>query len=231
MFIIDGGKGSGNFGHSGRPGKVGGSSKSGNVESLHGNINHGRIIEGAKPPNLQRKYNSTNTAIADAETNIRNLEYEVGVVVDQEGSILHNITDGNTAGVDFTDSEGNPLSIPPDCVITHNHPDGLTFSTDDIKNAYTSECKEFRACHPDGCYVLKRDYSLDDDIPVHYENFYDNLNKQYTEYYNNTITPFISVLSDEDSTEMFAKLSADFIDGWLEDNASYYGWSYRKEHK
>ena len=201
------------------------------TNSLHDNSKYGKIISGAKAPHLNKRYATTQKAINVAEKKICNLEYEVGVVVDSSGEVLHNITQGSTVSVDFKDENGNALMIPADCSLTHNHPSGLTFSPDDVRQSVKGECRSFRACHSNGAYVLSRQYELNGLYPSHYKEFTNKLDADFKDHYKHVIKPFISVLREEDRQSVRDKMAASFMDDWLTDNAEYYGWKYTKESK
>lgn len=108
-WASDGGPGSGNFGHGGRPGQVGGSGKGG-IQKI-GEIN---------PDDMD-------VAIRYFGDQIRNREIENIVTIDREGNVYHAI--GNVDGVEI---EGVDLN---GAVITHNHPEAngiLSFGEEDF---------------------------------------------------------------------------------------------------
>lgn len=108
-WASDGGSGSGNFGHGGRPGQVGGSGKGG-IQKI-GEIN---------PDDMD-------AAIRYFGDQIRNRETENTVAIDGEGNVYHAV--GNVDGVEIEDIDLNGA------VITHNHPEAngiLSFGKEDF---------------------------------------------------------------------------------------------------
>ena len=109
IMIMDGGSGSGNFGHGGRPGQVGGSGKGGTRKI--GEINS----------------DDMDGAIRYFGDQIRNRDRENTVAIDSEGNVYQAV--GNVDGVEI---EGVDLS---GAVITHNHPEAngiLSFGKEDF---------------------------------------------------------------------------------------------------
>lgn len=109
VMAMDGGPGSGNFGHGGRPGQVGGSGKGGT-----------RKIGEINPDDMD-------AAIQYFGDQIRNREVENTVVIDQEGNVYHAVGNVDGVGIDGVDLNG--------AVITHNHPEAngiLSFGEDDF---------------------------------------------------------------------------------------------------
>ncbi len=109
VMAMDGGPGSGNFGHGGRPGQVGGSGKGGT-----------RKIGEINPDDMD-------AAIQYFGDQIRNREVENTVVIDREGNVYHAVGNVDGVGIDGVDLNG--------AVITHNHPEAngiLSFGEDDF---------------------------------------------------------------------------------------------------
>lgn len=109
VMAMDGGSGSGNFGHGGRPGQVGGSGKGGTKK-----------IGEMNPDDMD-------VAIQCFGDQIRNRKVENTVAIDSEGNVYQAI--GSVNGVEI---EGLELS---GAMITHNHPEAngiLSFGADDF---------------------------------------------------------------------------------------------------
>ena len=105
----DGGPGSGNFGHGGRPGQIGGSGKGG-----------AKKIGKIDPKDVD-------VAIQYFGDQIRNMNVENMIVIDQEGNVYHAI--GTEDGVEM---EGVDLK---GAAVTHNHPETngvLSFGEEDF---------------------------------------------------------------------------------------------------
>lgn len=109
VMAMDGGSGSGNFGHGGRPGQVGGSGKGGTKK-----------IGEMNPDDMD-------VAIQCFGDQIRNRKVENTVAIDSEGNVYQAV--GSVNGVEI---EGLELS---GAMITHNHPEAngiLSFGADDF---------------------------------------------------------------------------------------------------
>ena len=105
-LLNDGGKGSGNFGHKGRPGKVGGSSESESTNNPANARKYGaeridRREDLAKlSPNVKRQYLNTIKHEKKITTDIENLNKKLGMAmigekfaIKQPGSYAHKIRD------------------------------------------------------------------------------------------------------------------------------------------
>jgi len=120
---VNGGAGSGNFGHAGQGnGEVGGSGK--------GKEDHA--------PTMQ-----------EFEARIANQEFETIGVFFQDGTFLFK-KDGDKNHVPFINSE---IAQMPLKVLTHNHPTSSTFSEDDLRLLAYSGLQEIRAVAKDGTAV------------------------------------------------------------------------------
>jgi len=111
----EGGPGSGNFGHAGRPGMRGGSAPKGG---------------GAWSPVIEQK-----------EQEIINAPIEHGIVVAEDGTVLVE-TSGRSNSIKFTWEETSKMK---GAILTHNHPNGTTFSGADVQLALSNNVAALRA--------------------------------------------------------------------------------------
>ena len=128
----DGGEGSGNFNHEGRPGMVGGSSANG------GGGGHVSCSPQAKKTmnGLMRK--------------IKGLKKEQSFIIGQNGEILASAKgDKNSVGMKL----GVKREHQTGNIALHNHPTGGTFSPDDLTD-FGLGATEIHVCGPDGHYAL-----------------------------------------------------------------------------
>lgn len=108
-MVADGGEGSGNFGHKGRPGQIGGSGAGGTVK-----------IGEVDPAHMD-------AAIQYFGNQIRNRTVENMVAIDKEGNVYQAVGDEDSVDITGVDLNG--------AVITHNHPESegiVSFGKDDF---------------------------------------------------------------------------------------------------
>lgn len=137
-----GGSGSGNFGHTGRPGEIGGSGD-GTLSAID---MQKEINRHGLPPTLQ-----------DAENLIRNEAVEHGFTV-KNGHVTDYRGDTSADGIHLRDGDwetGGGLDPYHGAVFTHNHPSGNAFSPDDGFVAASHKMAEIRAATHDGAFSLK----------------------------------------------------------------------------
>lgn len=124
----------------------GSGSYSGNAQFVDGNGNRASRgvdlnVAGWTPDAGSKSVNGTKT-LNSAETRIQNLDHEQLVVVDKDGYVVA-VVDG--AGSSVTPTARAMRAINAGGTMTHNHPNGGTFSDQDIIMAGTSGVKEIRA--------------------------------------------------------------------------------------
>lgn len=100
-----------------------------------------------------------NQAARKIQGRIKNLKNERGYYVDSNGNILHEIK-GKGGEVSIpkevtNDVEDRILYNKESIGFIHNHPDGGTFSADDVWSMTKRGIQEYRATSKDGTYVLK----------------------------------------------------------------------------
>lgn len=140
-----GGEGSGNFGHSGRPGLVGGSGK--------GN--------GAGDPSVKSFIEESTAAyssVKDFENTHVDKEVEYACAFDENGNVIvpPDRTSNSTDSIQFTKEEMEKMMSAKNVVFSHNHPRDQSFSEQDIDTASQLNLREIRAVGKDNEYRMIR---------------------------------------------------------------------------
>lgn len=158
------------------------------------------------------------------EDGIRGLPVEHASVIGKDGSIILKKSDNNAYEVSFTMAEA---SMFKDAVFTHNHPNGMPFSWEDINLAVTTYLKEMRACHANGYYSLQRQYTVGANTPSTYWNFAKDYENAYNQYKTNvTDVEWANSNKTDSDADRLNKKVKDFRIDWLKKNASAYGWKF-----
>lgn len=180
---------------------------------------------GSSGPNGNNGSNTSNlrSKLAEMEDYIRNDRVESAVLLDDDGNVIFNVSDGSVDSVNFTDTQTAAMLNK---TLTHNHPSGTTFSEVDIDLAYGRGIREIRAVHSGGAYSLTRQFNIGDEIPSNYKNFSRHYGSAVAKYMKDTVDAIYERTGDADRCN---KMVADYRRKWLSDNASKYGWSYKEE--
>ena len=125
---VNGGPGSGNFGHSGRAGKIGGSSKSGG---------------GSR---------DSFSTLEDFEKSVRSNSTESFYAEDGEGKKIL-FKNGSKSSVDFSPEEMANMRAYSNISVSHNHPSSSSFSSDDLVFGSRVNAKELRVVTKDFDYT------------------------------------------------------------------------------
>lgn len=136
----DGGDGSGNFNHEGRPGKVGGSGGGGG--SSEGGEKSSKERSTEKTSKISKK-------VYPNERSFKDSKIEKSVLYDDDGSVLLEKT-GSERQVRFSRQE---LEKFRGKVFTHSHPQDVTLSPADLMRMQEYEIKQVRAVTSKGVYV------------------------------------------------------------------------------
>lgn len=136
----DGGEGSGNFNHEGRPGKVGGSGGGGS--SSEGGEKSSKEHSTEKTSKISKK-------VYPNERSFKDSKIEKSVLYDDDGSVLLEKT-GSERQVRFSRQE---LEKFRGKVFTHSHPQDVTLSPADLMRMQEYEIKQVRAVTSKGVYV------------------------------------------------------------------------------
>lgn len=161
----DGGEGSGNFNHEGRPGKVGGSGGGGG--SSEGGEKSSKERSTEKTSKISKK-------VYPNERSFKDSKIEKSVLYDDDGSVLLEKT-GSERQVRFSRQE---LEKFRGKVFTHSHPQDVTLSPADLMRMQEYEIKQVRAVTSKGVYVAgytgkwKKQFKDDEELKQ-FERFID----------------------------------------------------------
>ena len=136
ISVQDGGEGSGNFNHEGRPGKVGGSGEGG------GSSSKSESKEKSYTGKISRK-------VYPNERAFKNNRVEKAAVYDDDGSVIFEKT-GSERQVRISRQD---LVKFKGKVFTHSHPQDVTLSPADLMRMQEYEIKQVRAVTSKGVYV------------------------------------------------------------------------------
>lgn len=161
-------------------------------------------------------------SIAKIENKIRNKPVEHAALVNENGDILFDKTEGSTNIVNFTPEE---CAMMKDATLTHNHPGGTTFSPEDVGLLTTRGLQEIRAVHTNGVYTLTRNYKIGDKVPSHYKNAWLDYRSAITSYVKNTTDAIYAKTGDANKCN---KMVSDYKKSWLSSHAAYYGLTYKE---
>lgn len=163
----------------------------------------------------------------DVENGIKNNKTESAVCVDENGNILFNTSDNDSNQVSFSiDQQRKAIGK----IITHNHPNGYCFSTEDIMTAEMLDLKQLRATTPDGrVYVLERtspdyDYKA---LRILFKRYRSMTAAQAcapfkTDYFDGKLT-------DAEFNHKASLEHTKIMNRWLTENASNFGFDFREE--
>ena len=213
QFTADGGPGSGNFGHAGRPGEVGGSASG---------EGPGRISVKAG------QYKRLKQTLKNCEAELRQRKTEKGVVYDDDGNaICHRC--GTKDEIKWKREE---ILKMKDGSMTHNHPNDSTFSVNDVLFAVGNGLKRIRACTSWGAFELTRAYKIGDNVPGYFSLFgqvYAANDAAWRDY-------LTTKAAKEYNGKNFKKIQKDFAveydrlaRDWFKESAANFGWSYKEE--
>lgn len=127
----------------------------GGAHAGHGGA-HGVGGAGGKGTSSERRGSSTTSKGYDRvearESEIRSQSYESAYMVDAEGNVVIE-KDGEAHEVGFTAKEVKAMK---DATLTHNHPNGWSFTETDVRLAVKAKMAEIRAVTADKVFILRR---------------------------------------------------------------------------
>ena len=168
-------------------------------------------------------------ALKTYEDQIRDRKTERAVAIDSKGNVVLNKTDRKKGSVSFNAAEQAKFR---DAIVTHNHPNGQTFSDADLYLAYATGAREIRACHTNGYYSLKRNFELGSVIPSNYSDFSRDYEKAAKAYIKTTVDPiWNSSQQDKAACDKCNGMVYKFRRDWLRKHAKSYGWTYTEGGK
>jgi hypothetical protein len=169
---------------------------------------------------------SLDESLHAVESAKRELNYEVGTLVAQDGTVLREY--GGTAHqvdtpvTDFALFRGN--------VFTHNHPGGRTFTLEDIQSFIESEAKEVRVSTPQGTFFSLREN--DEEINRSIANVMtEEKVGSYMQARNTVVQKMMESgveLADEEYRKRLFDIMGNEMDRWLSENAREFGYLYAK---
>lgn len=161
IFVLNGGEGSGNFGHAGRPGKVGGSQERGKGKNKKEGLEK-EFFDALYSMNYTENRNDFpgKENVKKEEEEIKKDRVEHKVIFDKNGNIIE-----KSGGKQYSNAGKNESSFDEvrGGIVTHNHPVSygrtefwqMGFSDADYKYAEYYELSEFRATGPDWVSIVR----------------------------------------------------------------------------
>lgn len=141
--------------------------------------------------------------------------YETAILYDETGNV-ENRKKGNADSVHFTEKE---IKTMKGKILTHNHPNGSTFSSADINMLRRADLAEIRACSRRGTYIMRRPKNWSKDIPdfetidIEYHNIYERIGKEYRDKAareGKNIVEYLGVVDDKTIEEFCKKYDIEF---------------------
>ena len=162
-------------------------------------------------------------ALQSIEDRIRNNPTESAVAIDENGNVLFDTSDGKSGQVGISVEQ---QEMARGQIITHNHPNGYMFSTDDINVSTALGLKQMRATTPDGrAYVLEKagEASPGRSLVIDYgRQTRKTASEAAAKAYDPSIRP-------AEFQRKAALEHTKIMNKWLEENAPKYGYVFREE--
>lgn len=170
---------------------------------------------------LKEPYYPYKSDLENAEKKISSGDKEVAICLNRRtGTPLFEKTSGLEDKVFFTKQQ---CILMKDNTLTHNHPDGTTFSFADIQLSFCNALREIRSCSEDKYCSLERMFNIGDKIPPNYYRFALDYQIQKRRYEIDVVDKKYQKTHD---LEKCVKMSDNHCRRWLKKNASKYGWRY-----
>lgn len=158
--------------------------------------------------------------VQEIEDSIRNEKHEYAICFDNDGNMLFKETSGSRNFVWISERSKKLLRGN---TLTHNHPNGMTFSYGDLATALKYGCKAIRACYNGGAYIIAPIYGADRNRQRQFVKEYKKVQKSAErscrDLYNRKI------LSRKDANGLLNYICS----AYLSNNADRYGFEYREE--
>ena len=150
----------------------------------------------------------------------RHLDYEVGTIISPDGLVIASNDGGsNVVYMDKSLLKGN--------IVTHNHPKGSMFSTDDIKGFIEGELLQLRASTPSGkVYVITR---VKDWVKPNLLSDYKKAGTRGTEGAREVQRKFEEYSEFLSEYDAFCKAVNEYKENWLYENAHKYNIKFEVE--
>jgi hypothetical protein len=198
LALLLGGAGSGNFGHAGRPGEVGGSAPGDPAPTAsRGPLQHTTAADMQAEP--------LPTSLSEAEHRIRGETNEHAVLVKDGKPFL---VLGNDQPDKIALGDVDPEALR-DAVLTHNHPRGLGLSVSDGHSAAKFNVQEIRAVTATGTHSLRRTGQIGI-WPPEFRTELDKLHRRVQFEFQDKLTRGQMTLKDANTrhyTELYTRLA------------------------
>lgn len=185
----------------------------------------GEYTEQAKYPKSYVRTRQVMKEVQRMEKVFSQQPYECGSCVDKNGKNLFKTTDHAESSIDLTFYR----DAMKDAVLTHNHPNGTTFSAEDISTAVSCGVAEIRACTKKGAFSLVRLYSLDEGPTDSQREFSWRFSVATKKFQESVDEIWESSQQLDEDADKCNKMFEDMRRNWLKKNARHYGWEYTEE--
>lgn len=154
------------------------------------------------------------------EDNIRPDKTESLIVINSNGDILIDKSDGKTDQVSITDDE---IKLMKNATITHNHPGGSTFSWQDLRTLEYAEAHEMRAVGSNGItYSLVSNPGASHNLDFTFA-YYTAENKYKSDVVDDI---FAKSAQTQEDCDRCNNMLNEYRRKWLKENAKAYGYTY-----
>ena len=209
-----GGRGSGSYSGNSRAGSLAPSGDGGGTD-----LN----VAGWTPQAGSKSVNEDVT-MNGAEKRILNLDHEQLVVVDKYGYVV-SVVDGSEHSVGITDKAAKAIAAGGR--VTHNHPNGGTFSPADVISAGNLGATEIRAASK----RFKTTYSLKATNKANGKGIAKQMNKDYPKIEKEWDAKILKLnnrkyMNKDNYEKAVYQAYNDVMDAWMKKNASKYGYTY-----
>jgi hypothetical protein len=156
----------------------------------------------------------------------RELNYEVGTLVAQDGTVLREYG-GSDHQVDTPTAD---LPLFRGNVFAHNHPGGRTFTLEDIQSFIESEAKEMRVSTPHGTFFSLRENAEEINRSIANVMTEEKVGS-YMQARNTMVQEMMESgveLADEEYQKRLFDIMGEEMDSWLSENAEEFGYLYTK---
>ena len=170
-------------------------------------------------------------AARDIEKNIKEEATEYAYLYDKSGNEIMHKGNGYKDRVEFQYSD---ILEMENCVLTHNHPSGGTFSHPDIHLLIHAKLHEIRAVGKNGVFFLRKTANTSKTEDFH-KDFISSIDKKINELnqiYKEILEKNNGKLTNKEQEKVkknFATILEHQRDEWLKNNAHIYGYKYGLE--
>lgn len=172
-----------------------------------------------------------NKQIRNIERKIALEKNEIAYLIDNSGKILFHKSDNSATGVSFSQRELEKMNGN---ILLHNHPQGGTFSQNDIIVMLIRNISQIRAVTRRGSFIMKNtNKNLCDkkNLVIQYDAAVKDYEKKINEIYNRERERYYSGFSAREEfnavCEQLNKARNEFRHQWLLSNAGLYGVQYK----